>query len=138
MYSSQLQSIKNKILRNKFLQLYFNDLTEKSICNNSKEINFHAPPCNLNTLSMILRWFHPSKKRAKKNAKMQEERFYIHFVPLQLLALRQLMQGDKDHPNAPLGNNFRPPQPLHHRPVRTNIDFNVQVKNLIRAFWTSR
>ncbi|KOX75822.1 Putative carbonic anhydrase-like protein 2 [Melipona quadrifasciata] len=43
-----------------------------------------------------------------------------------LLALRQLMQGDKNHPNAPLGNNFRPPQPLHHRPVRTNIDFNIQ------------
>ncbi|KAK1130671.1 hypothetical protein K0M31_018787 [Melipona bicolor] len=36
------------------------------------------------------------------------------------------MQGDKNHPNAPLGNNFRPPQPLHHRPVRTNIDFNIQ------------
>ncbi|KAK7081844.1 Carbonic anhydrase-related protein 10 [Halocaridina rubra] len=23
----------------------------------------------------------------------------------------------------PLSNNFRPPQKLHHRPVRTNIDF---------------
>ncbi|PBC34865.1 Carbonic anhydrase-related protein [Apis cerana cerana] len=50
----------------------------------------------------------------------------IYITKQQLLALRQLMQGDKDHPNAPLGNNFRPPQPLHHRPVRTNIDFNVQ------------
>lgn len=37
------------------------------------------------------------------------------------------MQGDEKQPNAPLANNFRPPQPLHHRPVRTNIDFNVQV-----------
>nr|CAH7746908.1 unnamed protein product [Callosobruchus chinensis] len=36
------------------------------------------------------------------------------------------MQGDSKHPKAPLGNNFRPPQPLHHRPVRTNIDFNVK------------
>lgn len=36
------------------------------------------------------------------------------------------MQGDAKHPKAPLGNNFRPPQPLHHRPVRTNIDFNVK------------
>uniref|UniRef100_A0A1B0CNQ5 Uncharacterized protein n=1 Tax=Lutzomyia longipalpis TaxID=7200 RepID=A0A1B0CNQ5_LUTLO len=33
------------------------------------------------------------------------------------------MQGGPDHPKAPLGNNFRPPQPLLHRPVRTNIDF---------------
>lgn len=32
------------------------------------------------------------------------------------------------HPKAPLGNNFRPPQPLHYRPVRTNIDFNVKSK----------
>lgn len=39
------------------------------------------------------------------------------------------MQGDKKNPKAPLGNNYRPPQPLHHRPVRTNINFNVQVKN---------
>ncbi|KYQ60494.1 Carbonic anhydrase-related protein 10 [Trachymyrmex zeteki] len=44
----------------------------------------------------------------------------------ELHALRQLMQGDEKQPNAPLANNFRPPQPLHHRPVRTNIDFNVQ------------
>lgn len=36
------------------------------------------------------------------------------------------MQGDAKHPKAPLGNNFRPPQPLHHRPVRTNIDFNIK------------
>lgn len=39
------------------------------------------------------------------------------------------MQGDEKQPNAPLANNFRPPQPLHHRPVRTNIDFNIQVCN---------
>lgn len=39
------------------------------------------------------------------------------------------MQGDEKQPNAPLANNFRPPQPLHHRPVRTNIDFNVQVRS---------
>lgn len=38
------------------------------------------------------------------------------------------MQGDEKQPSAPLANNFRPPQPLHHRPVRTNIDFNVQVR----------
>jgi hypothetical protein len=44
----------------------------------------------------------------------------------QLHALRALKQGDGKHPKAPLGNNFRPPQPLHLRPVRTNIDFNVK------------
>lgn len=36
------------------------------------------------------------------------------------------MQGGPDHPKAPLGNNFRPPQPLLHRPVRTNIDFRTK------------
>lgn len=36
------------------------------------------------------------------------------------------MQGTPEHPKAPLGNNFRPPQPLLHRPVRTNIDFRAK------------
>lgn len=36
------------------------------------------------------------------------------------------MQGTPEHPKAPLGNNFRPPQPLLHRPVRTNIDFRTK------------
>lgn len=48
----------------------------------------------------------------------------IYITKQQLHGLRRLMQGDAKHPKAPLGNNFRPPQPLHHRPVRTNIDFN--------------
>lgn len=52
-------------------------------------------------------------------------RFSINLY-FQMHALRRLMQGDAKHPKAPLGNNFRPPQPLHHRPVRTNIDFNVK------------
>lgn len=39
------------------------------------------------------------------------------------------MQGGPDHPKAPLGNNFRPPQPLLHRPVRTNIDFRTKQPN---------
>ncbi|XP_055713237.1 carbonic anhydrase-related protein 10 [Phlebotomus papatasi] len=47
----------------------------------------------------------------------------IYITKQQLHALRRLMQGGPDHPKAPLGNNFRPPQPLLHRPVRTNIDF---------------
>lgn len=33
------------------------------------------------------------------------------------------MQGSEHSPKAPLGNNARPLQPLHHRTVRTNIDF---------------
>ncbi|KAG8223799.1 hypothetical protein J437_LFUL001520 [Ladona fulva] len=43
-----------------------------------------------------------------------------------LYGLRRLVQGDAKHPRAPLGSNFRPPQPLHHRPVRTNIEFTSQ------------
>lgn len=39
------------------------------------------------------------------------------------------MQGGPEHPKAPLGNNFRPPQPLLHRPVRTNIDFRSKQPN---------
>lgn len=33
------------------------------------------------------------------------------------------MQGSESTPKAPLGNNARPVQGLHHRTVRTNIDF---------------
>lgn len=47
----------------------------------------------------------------------------IYITKQQLHGLRRLMQGDNKHPRAPLGNNYRQPQPLHFRPVRTNIDF---------------
>ncbi|XP_063989600.1 carbonic anhydrase-related protein 10 [Diachasmimorpha longicaudata] len=50
----------------------------------------------------------------------------IYITKQQLMALRTLVQGDAEHSKGPLGNNFRPTQPLHHRPVRTNINFNVQ------------
>ncbi|XP_073828404.1 carbonic anhydrase-related protein B [Musca autumnalis] len=49
----------------------------------------------------------------------------IYITKQQLHALRRLMQGSPDHPKAPLGNNYRPPQPLLHRPIRTNIDFKT-------------
>ncbi|KAL9881726.1 carbonic anhydrase-related protein 10 isoform X1 [Glossina fuscipes] len=49
----------------------------------------------------------------------------IYITKQQLYALRRLMQGSPDHPKAPLGNNYRPPQPLLHRPIRTNIDFKT-------------
>lgn len=42
---------------------------------------------------------------------------------LQLYALRRLVQGDAETPKGTLGNNVRALQPLHHRTVRTNIDF---------------
>ncbi|XP_078046830.1 carbonic anhydrase-related protein A [Augochlora pura] len=47
----------------------------------------------------------------------------IYITSRELYALRQLMQGSKDTPKAPLGNNSRPLQELHYRTVRTNIDF---------------
>ncbi|KAE8745317.1 hypothetical protein FOCC_FOCC008002 [Frankliniella occidentalis] len=47
----------------------------------------------------------------------------IYITKQQLLALRRLMQGTIATPKAPLGNNFRGPQSLHNRPLRTNIDF---------------
>lgn len=56
-------------------------------------------------------------------------RTLLDIIPIsdfQLHALRRLMQGTPEHPKAPLGNNFRPPQPLLHRPVRTNIDFRAK------------
>ncbi|CAN8012339.1 unnamed protein product [Ixodes pacificus] len=46
----------------------------------------------------------------------------LYMTRQQLFATRKLMQGDSFHPKAPLGNNFRPTQPLHGRVVRTNID----------------
>uniref|UniRef100_A0A8D9E2U1 Carbonic anhydrase-related protein 10 n=1 Tax=Cacopsylla melanoneura TaxID=428564 RepID=A0A8D9E2U1_9HEMI len=53
----------------------------------------------------------------------------IYITKQQLHGFRKLMQGDMKHPKAPLGNNYRPPQPLHHRPLRTNIDFNTKEIN---------
>ncbi|KAI8033771.1 hypothetical protein M5D96_013467, partial [Drosophila gunungcola] len=53
----------------------------------------------------------------------------IYITKQQLHALRRLMQGSPDHPKAPLGNNYRPPQPLLHRPIRTNIDFKSTKTN---------
>lgn len=53
----------------------------------------------------------------------------IYITKQQLHALRELNQGQEDSPKAPLGNNFRPHLPLHHRPVRTNIDFQRKEEN---------
>lgn len=50
----------------------------------------------------------------------------LYITRQQLYALRKLMQGDVDSPKAPLGNNFRPVQPVHHRAIRTNIELNIR------------
>ncbi|XP_017850018.1 carbonic anhydrase-related protein 10 [Drosophila busckii] len=57
----------------------------------------------------------------------------IYITKQQLHALRRLMQGSPDHPKAPLGNNYRPPQPLLHRPIRTNIEFKTTKANSKQA-----
>ncbi|XP_022200209.2 carbonic anhydrase-related protein 10 [Nilaparvata lugens] len=49
----------------------------------------------------------------------------IYMTKQELYYLRLLQQGSQQTPKAPLGNNARPPQPLYHRTVRTNIDFQV-------------
>ncbi|GLV35498.1 Carbonic anhydrase-related protein A [Carabus blaptoides fortunei] len=48
----------------------------------------------------------------------------IYITKHELYALRKLMQGPEIAPKAPLGNNARPVQDLHHRTIRTNIDFH--------------
>lgn len=62
--------------------------------------------------SEIMRIFLPNYKKTT----------FMSLFP-QLYALRKLMQGSEQTPKAPLGNNARPLQALHHRTVRTNIDF---------------
>ncbi|KAH9373561.1 hypothetical protein HPB48_014842 [Haemaphysalis longicornis] len=52
----------------------------------------------------------------------------LYMTRQQLFATRKLMQGDAFHPKAPLGNNFRPTQPLHGRVVRTNIDIRSDLR----------
>lgn len=47
----------------------------------------------------------------------------IYITRQELYALRRLVQGDSETPKGTLGNNVRALQPLHHRTVRTNIDF---------------
>ncbi|XP_055713135.1 carbonic anhydrase-related protein 10 isoform X1 [Phlebotomus papatasi] len=56
----------------------------------------------------------------------------IYITKQELYALRRLMQGSEHTPKAPLGNNARPLQPLHHRTVRTNIDFQHSSKQQIQ------
>eukprot|EP00095_Tigriopus_kingsejongensis_P005717 maker-scaffold459_size165548-snap-gene-0.26 protein:Tk05717 transcript:maker-scaffold459_size165548-snap-gene-0.26-mRNA-1 annotation:"carbonic anhydrase" len=48
----------------------------------------------------------------------------IYVSPPELYALRQLQQGDKQQPKAPLAKNNRPIQDLNERSIRTNIIFS--------------
>lgn len=64
-----------------------------------------------------------SFKLNKTNQTKKSSEIFHLFEMLQLYALRRLMQGSEQTPKAPLGNNARPIQNLHHRTVRTNIDF---------------
>ncbi|CAL4154358.1 unnamed protein product, partial [Meganyctiphanes norvegica] len=47
----------------------------------------------------------------------------IYITKHQLYSLRKLHQGNALRPKARMVNNFRPTQQLHHRTLRTNIDF---------------
>jgi hypothetical protein len=49
--------------------------------------------------------------------------FFSLCGPLQLHLLRGLKQGNPKTSLTAMGNNFRPTQQTHFRPVRTNIDF---------------
>ncbi|CAG0891090.1 unnamed protein product [Darwinula stevensoni] len=44
----------------------------------------------------------------------------IYMTRQEMYALRKVMQGDEELPKAPLGNNVRPLQPLHHRTCNPN------------------
>ncbi|KAF8791601.1 Carbonic anhydrase-related protein 10 like protein [Argiope bruennichi] len=50
----------------------------------------------------------------------------LSWFPLGIFLLRRLMQGDEAHPKTILANNYRPPQPLYNRSVRTNV-FNHDI-----------
>lgn len=52
----------------------------------------------------------------------------IYITKEELHSLRRLVQGDIETPKGTLGNNVRSLQPLHHRTVRTNIDFTNSVE----------
>jgi len=46
---------------------------------------------------------------------------------LQLMAMRDVMQGDVNNPKVPMENNCRLQMPINNRVVRTNINFRSPV-----------
>jgi len=49
------------------------------------------------------------------------------WVDWQLMAMRDVMQGDEDNPKVPMENNCRLQMPINSRVVRTNINFQSPV-----------
>lgn len=76
--------------------------------------------------------FPPLNKGMYSNTNVINSRqrpFFPAETPLflfQIFLLRRLMQGDEKHPKTILANNYRPPQPLYNRSVRTNV-FNHDI-----------
>jgi len=61
---------------------------------------------------------------------------YCRSVGRQLMAMRDVMQGDENNPKVPMENNCRLQMPTNNRVVRTNINFRSPVSanvNLYRA-----
>ncbi|KAG8181162.1 hypothetical protein JTE90_004473 [Oedothorax gibbosus] len=52
----------------------------------------------------------------------------LYITKQEIFQLRRLMQGDEKNPKTVLANNFRPPQPLYNRSVRTNV-FNHDIED---------
>ncbi|XP_071043655.1 carbonic anhydrase-related protein 10-like isoform X4 [Parasteatoda tepidariorum] len=50
----------------------------------------------------------------------------VYITKAEIFLMRKLMQGDKANPKTILANNYRPPQPLYNRSVRTNV-FNHDI-----------
>jgi len=46
---------------------------------------------------------------------------------MQLMAMRDVMQGDENNPKVPMENNCRLQMPINSRVVRTNINFRSPV-----------
>ncbi|KAG1712224.1 Carbonic anhydrase-related protein 10 [Nymphon striatum] len=62
----------------------------------------------------------------------------IYITRQQLHSLRKLMVGTRVHQKAPLGDNYRPPMPVNHRTIRTNIDFSKNKDNVCPTMKSKR
>ncbi|XP_037087204.1 putative carbonic anhydrase-like protein 2 [Pollicipes pollicipes] len=71
----------------------------------------------------------------------------IYVTPHELRIMQGLVQGSKDETKGLLGNNMRPLQPVHHRTVRTNVNFSnagqklcpsMQHQMFYKANWPGR
>jgi len=48
-------------------------------------------------------------------------------IDWQLMAMRDVMQGDENNPKVPMENNCRLQMPINNRVMRTNINFQSPV-----------